>query len=110
MANSDDAFRINTPGILAPGTASGYLPVLITDIIEPQYPAGNELGATLTIFRPGELAPVVMNIPIPYGSILCYIEPETAAKMRPQINAAVRRQREQLQREQAARGEMGRRS
>jgi hypothetical protein len=111
MADSNGEFRINTPGVLAPGTGSGYMPVIIDDVVAPRYPDSGEVGAVISVFRPGELAPIegLSAIPIPRGAMLCYIEPETAEKMRPLLYAAIRRQQEQLKREQAARGQMGRR-
>lgn len=107
-----EEFKINTPGVLASGTAGGYMPVIIDDIIPERYPDnGTPLGATLAIYRPGELEPVkgLEKVPIPRGAMLCYIVPEEAINLRPAYQQVMRAQQERLRQEMIARGEMGRR-
>jgi hypothetical protein len=111
MPEPQDEFRVNTPGVATPGTAAGFMPAIIDDIVPPRYPDDGEVGCTLAIYRPGSLVPIegLSRIEIPRGAILCYVLPHEAVHMRPAINEMKRQLQAKVRQEMERRGAMGRR-
>lgn len=114
-----EPFNVNTPGIATPSIGQGLLPVIIDDIVEAREHLqslmagragpGYTNGCVIHIHRPGELEPAVPPIHIPQGSILCFIDPETATRVRPELRQMCKNLRDKITRERQRHAEMGHR-
>jgi hypothetical protein len=102
---NDSHIPIVTPSIATPHVNQGVTPLIVDDIVPPNYPEGCELW----LMVPGQIQPRV-KVNIPLGAILCLIVPDQAVHVRPAIRDTLVKiaQASQREAEQRAKNGVGR--